>query len=109
MIRHPSYGKNQGKISNKFRDSATSSDTRKNSHEDKLDFGRNQGLTEGKSIEEGLKVMRATKRSLSRHRDTLSIFRHVIPRRDREEGPPMNPLKFNERSSISRIVDPIFR
>lgn len=36
------------------------------SHEDKLDLGRNQGLAEEKSIEEGLKVMRATKRSLSR-------------------------------------------
>lgn len=72
-----------------------------------MNFGRNQGLTEGKSIEEGLKVMRATKRSLSRHRDRSfdTLFPGGI-----EQGPADESLlKFNERSSISRIVDPIFR
>ena len=38
---------------------------------------------------------------------TLSILRRVIPSRDLQR--PLNPLKFNERTSIPRIVDPIFR
>lgn len=69
------------------------------------DFVRNRGLTEERGSRVG---------NYARHKPffvsvpvTLSILRRVIPSGDLQRR--LNPLKFNERTSMPRIVDPIFR